>query len=353
MATIEKRKQSDGTITFRVKVRSRGQKGHSKTFTRLTDAKMYIRQVENAIDEGKFYRQIEGKKHTVADAIDRFIVEGRIKKDSTHQQTSQLNWWKELVGHMFIADFNSATFLECRVKFLTEKTRRGVRRQPQTFNRYRAPLSRVLRSAIQWRWIDNHPLQALERETEPPGKDRYLSEDEIQRLVEAAKASSCEALECIVVLALSTGMRRNEVRYLKWSDVDLRRGVIILRDTKNSEKRRVPVRGRALELLTKHGKVRSAFSDFVFTGKMAAAMSTPLDIRGPFVEAVKKAKIKDFTFHGLRHSCASYLAMNGASELEISEVLGHKTLQMVKRYSHLRDSHTAEVVERMNRKIFG
>jgi len=67
---------------------------------------------------------------------------------------------------------------------------------------------------------------------------------------------------------------------------------------------------------------------------------------------LKQTGIEDFRFHDLRHSAASYLAMNGASLAEIAEVLGHKTLSMVKRYAHLSDSHKAGVVERMNAAIF-
>jgi site-specific recombinase XerD len=78
-----------------------------------------------------------------------------------------------------------------------------------------------------------------------------------------------------------------------------------------------------------------------------------VDIRTPFETALIKAEIKDFRWHDLRHSCASYLAMNGATLAEIAGVLGHKTLSMVKRYSHISDAHTAGVVERMNNKIFG
>ena len=78
-----------------------------------------------------------------------------------------------------------------------------------------------------------------------------------------------------------------------------------------------------------------------------------MDIRRPWEEAVAKAKLKDFRFHDLRHSAASYLAMNGATASEIAAVLGHKTLTMVKRYAHLSESHTASVVARMNEKVFG
>jgi integrase len=79
----------------------------------------------------------------------------------------------------------------------------------------------------------------------------------------------------------------------------------------------------------------------------------PLDIRSAWQTARKYAGIPDFRFHDLRHSAASYLAMSGASLAEIAEVLGHKTLTMVKRYAHLSEAHTASVVARMNAAIFG
>ena len=78
----------------------------------------------------------------------------------------------------------------------------------------------------------------------------------------------------------------------------------------------------------------------------------PLDIRSAWEFARDEAKLEDFRFHDLRHSAASYLAMNGATTTDIAEILGHKTLQMVKRYAHLADSHTSEVVARMNEKAF-
>lgn len=78
-----------------------------------------------------------------------------------------------------------------------------------------------------------------------------------------------------------------------------------------------------------------------------------MDLRFPWEQALKKAGIENYKFHDNRHSCASYLLMNGASLAEISEVLGHKTLAMVKRYSHLSEVHSAGVIERMNNAVFG
>ena len=102
--------------------------------------------------------------------------------------------------------------------------------------------------------------------------------------------------------------------------------------------------------MQQHTRVRRIDTALVFpdaTGKR------PLGIREAWESAVKRADVTDFRFHDLRHTFASYLAMNGASLLEIAEVLGHKTLAMVKRYAHLSEAHTRGVVERMNRAVFG
>jgi len=103
-------------------------------------------------------------------------------------------------------------------------------------------------------------------------------------------------------------------------------------------------------LMKEHFKNRNENTNCVFPAKN---LIDPIDIRTPFETALIKAEIKDFRWHDLRHSCASYLAMNGATLAEIAGVLGHKTLSMVKRYSHISEAHTTKVVERMNNKIFG
>ncbi len=79
----------------------------------------------------------------------------------------------------------------------------------------------------------------------------------------------------------------------------------------------------------------------------------PIEIRKAWYNAVETAKLTDFRFHDLRHSTASYLAMNGASLVEIADVLGHKTLQMVKRYAHLSESHVKGLLERVNAQVLG
>jgi integrase len=145
-------------------------------------------------------------------------------------------------------------------------------------------------------------------------------------------------------------MRQGELIGLKWADIFIKDGYLILHQTKNGERRRIPLTGLALELLAEHAKVRRLNSDLLFPGTIHK--DQPIDLRSPFEKALKQAGINDFHWHDLRHCTASYLAMNGASLGEIAEVLGHKTLSMVKRYSHLSDSHVSNVVGSMNKKIF-
>jgi integrase len=242
--------------------------------------------------------------------------------------------------------------VECRDKLCTEPTPRGVQRSPATVVRYMAALSHAFTVAVnEWQWLEDSPMRKVKKPKEPRGRVRFLDEDERQRFIDACKKSSNDWLYLCVILALSTGMRQGELMGLKWQDVNLKDGFIILHETKNGDRRRVPLAGHGLELLREHAKVRRLDTDLLFPGTIHK--DKPIDLRKPFETALKQAQISDFHWHDLRHCTASYLAMNGASLAEIAEVLGHKTLQMVKRYAHLSDGHVSNVVASMNAKIFG
>jgi len=109
--------------------------------------------------------------------------------------------------------------------------------------------------------------------------------------------------------------------------------------------------GVILELLREHAKIRRLDTNLLFPSERCPQQ--PIDLRKSFANALEIAQVKDFKWHDLRHCTASYLAMNGASLAEIAEVLGHKTLSMVKRYAHLSDGHVSSVLSSMNAKIFG
>lgn len=358
MASIRRRTHKDGTATYRVDVRLKGFPPQRATFKRLTDARKWGEGTEAAIRENRYFKTAEARKHTVAELADRYIRDVLPRKPKLQKdQTRQLKWWKSELGSYTLADLTPARVTEARDKL------RGGGREPGTVNRYLAALSSALTTAVnEWGWLDDSPMRKVSKATEPRGRVRFLSDDtagpngdiipgERTRLLKACQASTSPYLYPVVVLALSTGMRQGEIMGLTWDNVDLNQGRIVLHETKNGERRVVPLVGMALELLKAQAKVRRIDTPLLFPGKVKPR--NPINLQVPWRDALKAARIEDFRFHDLRHSAASYLAMNGASLAEIAEVLGHKTLQMVKRYAHLSEAHTAGVVARMNARIFG
>lgn len=355
MAIIEKRTASDGRASFRVRVRLRGYPHQSATFTRITDAKKWAHATEAAIREGRHFKLAEAKRHTVSDLIQRYIDEVLpAKPKSARKQTSQLHWWKSHIGAYLLADATPALLAQCRDKLMHEGTKRGPRRSPATAIRYIAVLSHAFTVAVkEWGWMEDNPLRKVTKPKEPKGRVRFLSDDERVALLSVCRTSRCRYLYCVVVLALSTGMRYSEIMWLRWPEVDLERGRAILRDTKNGDTRCVTITGHALQLVHALNKIRRIDTDLLFPNGKIGISCRPFEIRKSWEAAVQAAGISDFRFHDLRHSTASYLAMNGASLSEIAEVLGHKTLSMVKRYAHLSEAHTAGVVSALSQRLFG
>tara|TARA_R110000824_G_scaffold318073_1_gene505215 strand:- start:40885 stop:41946 length:1062 start_codon:yes stop_codon:yes gene_type:complete len=353
MASIQKRTSQTGETTYRVQIRLKGFPPQHASFTRLTDAKKWASATESAIREGRYFKTAESRKHTFAELADRFIEQVLPTKPPKAQevQTTQLLWWKEKLGYHTLGDVTPALITECRDDLLKGKVRGNKKRSPATVNRYLSALSHAFTVAVnEWGWLDDTPMRKVNKAPEPRGRTRFLSDDERKRLLETCKQSNSPYLYIIVVLALSTGMRRGEIMSLKWSQVDFKQGRITLYETKNKEIRVVPLVGLAKDLLKAHGKVRAIDTDLLFPSQAVRGKAENYD--RSWKAALKKAEITDFRFHDLRHSAASYLAMNGATLAEIAEVLGHKTLQMVKRYAHLSEAHTSKIVSKMNEKIF-
>jgi integrase len=352
MANIEKRLNKDGKASYRVKIRLKGFPTQQATFERLTDARKWVQQTETAIREGRHFKTTEAKKHTLKEMIDRYIKDILPTKPKNMKNTLlHLTWWKEELGQYSLAEISPALVAEKRDILASGITKRHTQRSPSTVVRYMAALSHAFTIAVkEWGWLDDSPMRRVTKPKEPRGRVRFLSDEERSQLLTECKKSESQYLYIAVVLALSTGARRMEILSLCWKDIDFNRQIITLHETKNGERRVLPLTGHALELMRDLSKVRHVNCKFLFPGK---SLQAPIDLRTPFENAVKRASITDFRWHDLRHSCASYLAMNGASLAEIAEILGHKTLQMVKRYAHLSDAHTSKVVARMNEAIFG
>jgi integrase len=352
LAYIERRETSDGKVSYRVQVRKKGFPIQTATFARKTDAKKWAQSTESAIEERRYRNVAQAKRRTVTELIDRYkddYLPHKAKGGS--DQKHQLNWWRDEIGSLTLADLTPDLIAELRNKLSKTETRRKKPMSPGSVNRYLAAFSHVLTIAVrELRWLPDSPMRDVSKMKEPRGRDRYLNEDELKALLKACEVSDSPYLHTIVILALSTGMRRGEVQTLKWEAIDLPNGRITLRETKNDEIRVVALTGKAQGLVTELSETKSNQSPYVFASNNP---EKPVDIKTSWYTAVERAKLSNFRFHDLRHTAASYLAMNGATLPQIAAVLGHKTYDMVKRYAHLSDDHQASVVEHMNSKMFG
>jgi integrase len=216
---------------------------------------------------------------------------------------------------------------------------------PSTVRQYLEIMSGALRMAVEeCDWLAENPMKKVRRPPASPGRLRWLSDEERERLLAVCQRSKNPYLYTLVYCALVTGMRKNELKRLTWDQLDLQHGVIRLSITKNGTARAIPVCGEALAQLRVLHTQRKLGSPWVFANVCGTA---PLDFGTAWEAARQRAKLPDFRFHDLRHTAASYLAMSGATMLELSAILGHKTLAMTKRYVHFSQPHTARVVQRM------
>jgi len=178
---------------------------------------------------------------------------------------------------------------------------------------------------------------------------RYLSIEE-----SAALLNACDNhLKPIVAFALNTGCLRGEILGLTWERVDLKHGFILLDDTKSGKRREIPINATVHSVL--QGIIRRLDSAFVFVnpstngkGKLRNG-GRYLDLKKSFASACRKAGIKDFHFHDLRHTFASQLVMNGVDITTVSKLLGHATLTMTLRYAHLAPDHLKSAVDVLSR----
>jgi len=200
-----------------------------------------------------------------------------------------------------------------------------------------------------WQLLESNPVHMISKRKEARGRVRFLSDAERDALLSACEKSKWSALYALVLLAISTGARGGELVNLKWKDVDLKAERAVIPKTKNGDPRTLPLVSKALSALRALKLQTGATSPWVF--------QQPSGLPGAFENfddywqtALKDAGIERFRFHDLRHTCASYLAAQGSSLLEIADTLGHRSMAMVKRYSHLTQTHKVAALEKMARE---
>ena len=354
MATITKRESTDGKTVYRCRIRLSGYPDQSATFKSIKKAKDWAKITEAAIIEGRYFSSQKAKRRTLAEAIDRYTEDHLPALSASEQKnrTRHLKFWKKHLGKMTLVHLcnDADPIRELKKKLSRGNTVRGTIRSPATVNRYHASLSKLFTTAMRWGWVNSNPMRLIEKAREADGRERFLADDELDRLLKATAKSKDPYLDITVKLALTTGGRYSEVLGLTWSNVSIERESVTFRNTKNKESRTVPLVDPALSAVTRLHATRRQDTDLLFPWSKP---DQPKNIRRGWHNALEAARIENFTFHDLRHTCASYLAMNGARPSELAAVLGHKTLAMVKRYSHVSEVHTAELVRAMAAKRFG
>jgi integrase len=352
MAAIEKRTTSNGKTSYRVKVRIKGFPPETASFVRLTDAREWGRNTESDMKAGRHFGQ--SKRHTFNELADDYLPQAK--------DVERLDYWRSAFGEDTLDTITPARIARERDRLLAEHTprfatpetgdlkqdakRQKAKRKGSTVNRYLAALSSCLGHAVKaLQWLERNPCERITKPAESQGRVRFLSDDERDRLLAVCRPH--RDLYLAVVLSLTTGARQAEIMGLQWGQVDFARQVITLHKTKNGETRSIPLVGEPFKLLQARAKVRNLKDDRIFPPTAQAKKAECLDLRVQWESALKAAGLIDFHWHDLRHTAASYLAMSGVSLVEIAKVLGHRTLQMVARYSHLSDEHIVATGEKL------
>ena len=219
-----------------------------------------------------------------------------------------------------------------------------------TINRELTCLKRMFSLAIKWGEANINPVKEVDFLEEPPGRTRFLSEDEARQLINCAS----EHIQPIIITALNTGMRLGEILSLKWNQVHLESVVnpnLELQVTKNYKKRHVPLNEdmvRLLKDLRNKNERSSNPSEYVFLGKYGKPL---LSVKRPFKDALKKSEINDFRFHDLRHTFASHYVMNGGDLMSLKEIGGWNSMKMVERYAHLASDYKGKMVNKLSGKF--
>jgi len=216
------------------------------------------------------------------------------------------------------------------------KAQRITRVSPASVNRDLSCLRHALRKSCEWGYLISSPMRGVTFFKEPPGRLRFLSEEEINRLLDELPKGS----RTIVLCALYTGLRKGELLGLTWNAVDLKNRMIRVEKTKTNERRIIPISEGLFKHLLEMSHKNKNGKDFIFS-------TYKKNLRRNFEAGLKRAGIEDFRFHDLRHTFASHLVMNAVGLKVVQELLGHKTMAMTMRYSHLSQDHLQDAINRL------
>ena len=284
-------------------------------------------KIRTEIVKGKYYESLIGENKTFKDMMDKFMNE-HAPKVSRQMQRCYSSYLKHLISF-----FGDSTLLSISRKRISsyKVLRKAEGAKPATINRELAMFSKAFNLAVnEWEWLRKNPVSKVPKEKENNKRGRWLTHDDESRVVKYCP----KWLRDIVVFALNTGLRQDELLSLEWSRVSFTRETIIINKTKNGKPRTVSLNQIAISILNQKAeeKIRS-MKNLVFSTCNGTKI-LPSNLRRAFYCALNKAKIENFKFHDLRHSFATRLAQNGIALYKIAKLIGHEDIRMTQRYAH-------------------
>jgi integrase len=349
MASISKIKSAPGAKPWKAQVNIKGFKRVSRRFLTEKDAKAWAEPLERELVK---QRERGGIREDVATlTIGQLAKEYLADRETMAQKafndrSNGVEWWVNNYGAERVMHFNV-------LKIRAARDRLQPGRANATVNRYLA----AMRAA--WNWGRSAGLVSQDLRwpsrlmlTEPKGRTRYLTDDEISALLDAAKKQG-DTMYAAVVVSIACGVRKGELLRLKWSDVDFKSETIRILITKNSEARAVYLPSNAADALKalKASTVVALGASVFITETGEAANQGWIEYKWRSVK--KDSGLSDFRWHDLRHSCASILAQHGSSLPEIGSVLGHQSASATYRYSHLIQGKVVKGHDALNAKLSG
>jgi integrase len=345
-------------VTYKAVIRRQGFKTVTRNFSTRKAARDWARDTEGNIERLTRLGG-SGSRITLAEVIDDYAREYRGKDISALQR---LDHWKKRLGHWRLGAITRQLVSEELKRLRKEpalqplrkhesKATTRLRSQP-TVNRYLSALSKVLGNAVKDGLIETNPCRGIAREGETSRFGRALTDDERKALLDKCKASQWDRLYLLVAMALSTGARCGELFSLTWGDLDLKNAVAKLSETKNGAPRHLPIIPSVLEEIKALPRP-IAPSYCLFPSETDPHKSYHSGFRKHWGSSLKAAGIDDFRFHDLRHSAASYLTEAGVPLVTVAEILGHRTMAMVQRYSHVHTAQKAKVVGEVFKDLLG
>lgn len=344
MATITK----TASGTWKALIRKTGWPTTVKTFRLKRDAEDWARRTEDEMVRGVFIVRSPSERLTVDAALKRYLAEVTPTKRPL-SQTSDIRHAKPLIAHL--GKYSLATLTPEVIAQYRDMRLSGADRgpdkatpRPRAANTVRldlALLGHMFSIAIK-EWglgLPYNPVLSIRKPAPGPGRNRRLAGDEEQRLLAAVDAHSNPMLRWIVRIALETGMRSSEIVSLTRDQVDLDRRVVRLLHTKNTQPRTVPLSKSATSLFREalSHPVRPIDTNLIFFGEPGKnGKRHPYTFNKVWIEIKSRLGMPDFRFHDLRHEAVSRFVEAGLSDQEVAAISGHKSMQMLKRYTHLR-----------------